>query len=99
MEAPSEWLQSFRETGQNFNELRKLWRKKCLRCHPDKQPEGGRARDGSLLSLAIYVHICKWKALRKQALRGTWHCEHWPRQLKRKSGGLDEEAAAEWTAE
>ncbi|CAE7034503.1 Tnks, partial [Symbiodinium sp. CCMP2456] len=39
LEAPREWLPGFRDTGEHFNDLRKAWRRICLRCHPDKQPE------------------------------------------------------------
>ncbi|CAE7656742.1 Ankrd28 [Symbiodinium microadriaticum] len=39
LEAPREWLPGFRATGEHFNDLRKAWRRICLRCHPDKQPE------------------------------------------------------------
>mmetsp|Transcript_31275 Transcript_31275/g.72943 ORF Transcript_31275/g.72943 Transcript_31275/m.72943 type:complete len:345 (+) Transcript_31275:18-1052(+) len=40
LEVPNDWLQSFRESGDHFNDIRKAWRQICLRCHPDKQPEG-----------------------------------------------------------
>lgn len=39
LEVPLEWLPSFRESGEHFNDLRKAWHRICLRCHPDKQPE------------------------------------------------------------
>jgi len=39
LEVPLEWLPSFRESGERFNDLRKAWHRICLRCHPDKQPE------------------------------------------------------------
>merc|ERR1712224_50118 len=39
LEVPSAWLMGFRETGENFNEIRKAWRHICLKYHPDKQPE------------------------------------------------------------
>mmetsp|Transcript_27078 Transcript_27078/g.85685 ORF Transcript_27078/g.85685 Transcript_27078/m.85685 type:complete len:359 (-) Transcript_27078:113-1189(-) len=37
---PAEWLPGFREAGEHFGEARRAWRRVCLRCHPDKQPEG-----------------------------------------------------------
>lgn len=40
LELPAEWLQGFRESGEHFDEARRAWRRICLRCHPDKQPEG-----------------------------------------------------------
>merc|ERR1711920_281649 len=40
LEVPAEWLDAFRESGEHFNDIRKAWRRACLRCHPDKQPEG-----------------------------------------------------------
>lgn len=40
LEVPASWLPAFRETGEHYNEIRKAWRKVCLQCHPDKQPEG-----------------------------------------------------------
>eukprot|EP00931_Biecheleriopsis_adriatica_P079934 TRINITY_DN53290_c0_g1_i1.p1 TRINITY_DN53290_c0_g1~~TRINITY_DN53290_c0_g1_i1.p1 ORF type:complete len:356 (-),score=91.32 TRINITY_DN53290_c0_g1_i1:26-1069(-) len=40
LEVPLEWLPEFRESGAHFNEIRKAWRRVCLKCHPDKQPEG-----------------------------------------------------------
>jgi len=40
LDVPAEWLSAFREDGQHFNDIRKLWHRVCLRCHPDKQPEG-----------------------------------------------------------
>merc|ERR1719401_720406 len=40
LELPAAWLPGFRETGEHFNDIRKAWRRVCLRCHPDKQPEG-----------------------------------------------------------
>merc|ERR1712048_41764 len=40
LEVPLEWLPAFRESGFRFNDLRKAWHRVCLRCHPDKQPEG-----------------------------------------------------------
>merc|ERR550532_586971 len=40
LEVPLAWLPGFRESGEHFNEVRKAWRRICLRCHPDKQPEG-----------------------------------------------------------
>jgi len=39
LEVPSDWLSTFKESGEHFNEIRKAWRRICLRCHPDKQPE------------------------------------------------------------
>jgi hypothetical protein len=39
LEADSTWLSEFRETGEHYNDLRKLWRKIIMKCHPDKQPE------------------------------------------------------------
>lgn len=40
LDADSTWLPEFREKGEHYNELRKLWRKIILKCHPDKQPDG-----------------------------------------------------------
>merc|ERR1719382_207089 len=40
LEVPAAWLPGFRETGEHFNDIRKAWRRVCLRCPPDKQPEG-----------------------------------------------------------
>lgn len=40
LEVPESLLPDFRATGENFNEVRKSWHRMCLRCHPDKQPEG-----------------------------------------------------------
>eukprot|EP00747_Dinoflagellata_sp_TGD_P021474 gnl/TRDRNA2_/TRDRNA2_128511_c0_seq1.p1 gnl/TRDRNA2_/TRDRNA2_128511_c0~~gnl/TRDRNA2_/TRDRNA2_128511_c0_seq1.p1 ORF type:complete len:380 (+),score=77.53 gnl/TRDRNA2_/TRDRNA2_128511_c0_seq1:145-1284(+) len=40
LEVPIAWLAPFRESGENFNEIRKKWRHVCLKYHPDKQPEG-----------------------------------------------------------
>lgn len=40
LEIPVEWLPEFRASGEHFNDIRKAWRRVCLRCHPDKQPEG-----------------------------------------------------------
>ncbi|CAK0796299.1 unnamed protein product [Prorocentrum cordatum] len=40
LEVPPEWLPEFTESGARFGEMRKAWRRACLRCHPDKQPEG-----------------------------------------------------------
>jgi len=40
LEVPTEWLPGFRESGEHFNDIRKAWHRVCLRCHPDKQPEG-----------------------------------------------------------
>jgi len=39
LEVPSDWLPAFKESGEHFNDIRKAWRRICLRCHPDKQPE------------------------------------------------------------
>eukprot|EP00446_Apocalathium_sp_SHHI-4_P062273 CAMPEP_0177420816 /NCGR_PEP_ID=MMETSP0368-20130122/70457_1 /TAXON_ID=447022 ORGANISM="Scrippsiella hangoei-like, Strain SHHI-4" /NCGR_SAMPLE_ID=MMETSP0368 /ASSEMBLY_ACC=CAM_ASM_000363 /LENGTH=349 /DNA_ID=CAMNT_0018890633 /DNA_START=16 /DNA_END=1061 /DNA_ORIENTATION=+ len=39
LEVPAPWLPGFRESGEHFNEIRKAWRRICLTCHPDKQPE------------------------------------------------------------
>lgn len=39
LEVPAEWLPAFRSSGEHFNEIRKAWRKICLCCHPDKQPD------------------------------------------------------------
>eukprot|EP00933_Yihiella_yeosuensis_P014622 TRINITY_DN13034_c1_g1_i2.p1 TRINITY_DN13034_c1_g1~~TRINITY_DN13034_c1_g1_i2.p1 ORF type:complete len:151 (+),score=35.05 TRINITY_DN13034_c1_g1_i2:115-567(+) len=39
LEVSLELLPDFRDSGKHFNEIRKAWRRICLRCHPDKQPE------------------------------------------------------------
>mmetsp|Transcript_8464 Transcript_8464/g.18825 ORF Transcript_8464/g.18825 Transcript_8464/m.18825 type:complete len:328 (-) Transcript_8464:66-1049(-) len=39
LEVPLDWLSSFRESGEHYNDIRKAWRRVCLRCHPDKQPD------------------------------------------------------------
>lgn len=39
LELPAEWLPGFRESGEHFGEARRVWRRICLQCHPDKQPE------------------------------------------------------------
>lgn len=40
LEVSADWLTGFRESGEHFNDIRKAWHRICLRCHPDKQPEG-----------------------------------------------------------
>mmetsp|Transcript_30167 Transcript_30167/g.82923 ORF Transcript_30167/g.82923 Transcript_30167/m.82923 type:complete len:370 (+) Transcript_30167:73-1182(+) len=39
LEVNADWLPAFRETGEHFNDIRKAWRRVCLQCHPDKQPD------------------------------------------------------------
>lgn len=39
LEIPSSWLPDFRESGEHYNDIRKVWRRVCLTYHPDKQPE------------------------------------------------------------
>jgi len=39
LELDREWLAPFQEHGQNYNEIRKIWRRLVLKFHPDKQPE------------------------------------------------------------
>jgi len=39
LEVPFEWLPAFRDTGEYFGEIRKIWRSVILQRHPDKQPE------------------------------------------------------------
>jgi len=39
LECPADWLSGFREKGDHFNDIRKSWRRMCLRYHPDKQPD------------------------------------------------------------
>lgn len=38
LEVDAQWLPGFRETGEHFNDIRKIWRQTILKCHPDKQP-------------------------------------------------------------
>jgi len=40
LEVPVAWLRAFRESGEHYNDVRRIWHRICLRCHPDKQPEG-----------------------------------------------------------
>lgn len=40
LEVPADWLPGFSASGDRYNDIRKAWRRICLRCHPDKQPEG-----------------------------------------------------------
>lgn len=69
LEAPMEWLPGFRQSGEHFSDLRKAWRRICLRCHPDKQPEGLEEDAAAQWTARFQVAVASFEAIERHFRR------------------------------
>merc|ERR1740121_2038814 len=65
LEVPVEWLSGFRESGEHFNDIRKDWRRICLQCHPDKQPEGLEDEDAAEWTSKFQAAVAAFDAIER----------------------------------